>query len=156
MNEISIFKFFKRHIKNTPNKSPVILQDIFICNLTIAVKKACKLNVLKVHITSKIIKHLYDGKPAEEFDFTLKNIAAIVKYPDRIYKNRDSKRGDYCFVKLIGEFNYLASIECSKIDSDNKPLEEKLFIVTCFRVRDINYLKKYELVWSWKGGRPSS
>ncbi|MEK7105928.1 MAG: hypothetical protein AAB895_01045, partial [Patescibacteria group bacterium] len=71
----------------------------------------------------------------------------ITKYPDKVYKNKLGKRGEYCLVKSIKNNNYLCSIEVVQGES-----ESQLEIVTFFRVNDDNYLKNYDLLWEWKGG----
>jgi len=61
-----------------------------------------------------MLKHLYDKKPAEEYDFILYNLEQIVRYPYHLYPNKDSKRGDIAFVKLIHEKKYFCAIEKGK------------------------------------------
>jgi len=146
-----VLELFEKHIKNTKEKEIVPLECVYICRLTYSVLNVLNFSDSKVHINTKILKHLYDKKPAEEFDFIVWNLHKIIKYPDRIYKNKISKRGDYCLVKKIEDFNYLCSVEFAE-DGE----EMKIIVVTAFRVRDEAYLKKYELLWSWKGGIPSS
>lgn len=148
---MSLVRLYKLYIKNTQPKVLVVEKTIFVCNLTHAVRQACEIISPKVHINTKILKHLYDRKPAEEFDFILRNTHSIVKYPDTIYKNKHSKKGEFCFVKKLGEHVYLCSVGKSGGIS-----EEMNFIITCFRIRDGKYLNNYELLWSWKGGNPSS
>ncbi|MBU2545173.1 hypothetical protein KKC65_01805 [Patescibacteria group bacterium] len=95
----------------------------------------------------KSSKTCYDKKPAEQYDFIIRNLHTIVKYPDSIYKNKDGKRGDFCLVKELKNKKYLCSIE-------DKGMGE-ISIATAFRTDD-KYLGKYELLWSWKDGTPSS
>ena len=81
------------------------------------------------------------------------NLYKIVKYPDKVYKNKASKRGGYCLVKRIRNLDYLCSIEAIKMFCDGVELEE-VQIATAFRLRDSNYIKKYTLLWSWEDGDP--
>ncbi|MDP3733442.1 MAG: hypothetical protein Q8Q91_02760 [Candidatus Daviesbacteria bacterium] len=156
---LTLVKLYKTHIKGTPEKSVVINLTIHLCNLTNAVKKAGKFNVHRVYITTKVIKHLYDSKPAEEFDFIVHNLPSIVKYPQHIYENKQGKRGELGFVKEINNITYFCSVE--KTDElDPKDGNSGMnYIVTTFRLRPAkkdNYLKNYRLLWSWKGDIPSS
>ncbi|MBN2854582.1 hypothetical protein JXK06_03585 [Patescibacteria group bacterium] len=142
---------FEKYVKGTKEKELVILESAYICRLTYAVFDALGFNDYKVYVNTKALKHLYDKKPAEEFYYIVKNLYKFIKYPDWIYKNRTSKRGEFCLVKEIHDFKYLCSLEFCEDE-----LEGKIYVVTAFRIRDEAYLKKYELLWSWKGDRPSS
>lgn len=142
---------FHKHVRDTLPKALVAYEVVYICRLTSEVIKVIEFSESKVHLNTKVLKHLYDRKPAEEFDWIICHLHEIIKYPERIYKNKISKSGDYCLVKKIGEFEYLCSLQYVEEEG-----EGKIAVVTAFRVRDSAYLKKYELLWSWKGGNPSS
>lgn len=103
-----------------------------------------------------MLKHLYDSKPAEEYEFILHNLVSIIQYPDEIYQNRDSKRGQFAFVKTIKDFQYLSSLETTIVTPLEGTTEEINFVVTTFRVRKKSYLQNYKLLWNWKGDIPSS
>ncbi|MEK7115268.1 MAG: hypothetical protein AAB847_02830 [Patescibacteria group bacterium] len=141
---------YKDYIEGTEEKAPVVFKSVLLCFLTKAVMIGGNFTNQKVHINTRVLKHMYDKKPAEEFDFVIHNIHSIVRYPDHIYKNKNAKRGQLCLVKKIKDRNYLCSIQ---IFTNNT---EDISVVTAFRVRDNNYLKNYELLWDWKGGGPSS
>jgi len=142
-----LLNLHENYIVGTQEKAAVVFKAVFLCHLTNTVLKEIK-TVGKVYTNSRVLKHLYDKKPAEEYDFLVCNIYKIVKYPDRIYKNKDPKRGDFCFLKKLKGYNYLCSLE---VDAD-----DGLTIVTAFRVRKESYLNNYELLWSWRGDIPSS
>ena len=140
-------KFFDQYIKGTVEKAAVVNRKIFLCNLTNAVCVGIGVNkkTKKVYITSRAVKHLFDKKPAEEFFFLIENLHKVVKYPDKIYKNKPGKRGENCLVKRIGDVNYLCSIEIIS----SSEYDQEIQIATAFRLRDDNYIKKYTLLWSW-------
>jgi len=140
----------ENYIKGTQKEALVINKTVFLCNLTRSVNKACSLEAHRVFVTTRMLKHLYDKKTAEEYEFIINNLHTVVKYPDDIYKNRNSKRGDFLFAKLLKSNKYLCSIEICKDE------EIKLFIATCFRIHNPKYLDNYEFLWSWKVGKPSS
>jgi len=145
---------YKNYIKGTKEKAPVISKTVFFCYLTRAVTEVLQeqkpdLQESKVYINTKALKHCYDRKPAEEFDFLIDNLNQIITYPDKIYKNRNPKRGDFCFVKNLKGDKYFCSLE---FVSEQK----KMLFVTSFRLRKESYLKNYKLLWSWKDGAPSS
>jgi len=139
-------KFIKRTIKGTFVKETTVV----LCNLTNAVRKACNLKTNKVYITSRCLKHEYDKRQASEYDFLLEHITDIVKYPEQVYLNDPSKRGDFIFVKTMGDEEYLVSLEV--ITSEE---EENIFVATMFRTEK-SYYKKFTLKWSWRDGTPSS
>jgi hypothetical protein len=134
----------ERYIKGTVAKA--IVEDIyvFLCHLTFAVTKANKFKP-NVYLSTKVLKHIYDKRPAEEYDFIIESLYKIVRYPDVIYKNKDPKRGDYVFTKIVGDCNYFCSLEAC---------EDGFNVVTVFRLRKENYLKNYDSIWSWRAALP--
>ena len=162
-------ELFEKYIKGTSEKAIVASRKILLCNLTYAVLDGVKIeeSIKGVYVTSRCLKHLFDRKPAEEFLFLLDNLHKIVRYPDKIYDNREGKRGCFCFVKRIGGFEYLASIEVVKFPATEFgeavfgvseygrcQESEEIHIATAFRLRDSNYIKKYTLLWDWGNGNP--
>jgi|SRR3990167_9084017 len=143
---------YKNYIKGTTKKAIVQLVEVNLCHLTSAVIKGVNLPCNKVYLNTRVLKHLYDKRPAEEFDLMTETIFDIVKYPSKIYKNKSGKRGSFCFVKEIKNSKCLVSLETIY---DDKKTATHCDVATFFRVDD-NYLANYELLWEWKGGTPSS
>jgi hypothetical protein len=149
-------KIFKTYIKGTPEKSVVSDLTLHICQLTRVVAKSGNFKSHKVYITTKVLKHLYDKKPAEEFDAIMKDLHSLISYPESLYENKSGKRGEICFVKTFKDGKYICCIEQTEA---NDPLDGQLgmnCVVTAFRIRKDNYLKNYKLLWSWKVDIPSS
>ena len=149
-NKIEILNnLYQKYIKGTQPKIFVTHKVVVLCHLTNQVNKVIldKSGLSRVYISTKMIKHLYDKKPAEEFDFIIDNLHKIIKYPNYIYKNKKEKRGDWCFVKKIKNELYISSLEHE---------EEILEIVTVFRIRKEKYLENFELLWSWEDDRSPS
>jgi len=145
---------YEKYIKNTGPQAIVINKTVFLCHLTNAVSKGIGIfPTNKIYTTSRVIKHMYDKKPAEEFDFLINCVHRIVKFPDKVYQNQDAKRGDFCFVKNLNGRSYFCSIQIVRNDGGDT---EDLYLATAFRIRKINYLDNYKLLWSWKDGAPSS
>lgn len=142
--QISLHRLHRKYIKNTAKEAIVTNSIVYLCNLTFAVQKGINISEKKTYINTRVVKHIYDKRPAQEYDFLLNNISIIVKYPNDIYENKNSKRAGYCFVKSINEKKYLVVIEC-----DNEI--EGIHIVTAFGVGE-KYLKNFHQIWSWEGG----
>jgi hypothetical protein len=141
-----IIGLHKKYIKGSEKNAIVQIVQAFMCNLTAAVVNGISCPSNKVYISTRVLKHVYDKRPAEEFDFLIENLHLIIKFPDLIFKNKSGKRGEFCFVKEIKGKKYLCSIEIiNKVDI------VQCEIATFFRV-DSDYLKNYELLWEWKGG----
>ncbi len=155
MDNCGLGKFFKRYIKGTEEKTYVADKILLLCSLTNVVTKELSVKSQKVYVTSKCLKHLYDKKPAEEFECILKYLFDLVKFPDHIYQNKPSKSGSYCLVKDFKGIKYFCSLDNCECSLD-EGCDHTNFVVTVFRIRDEAYLKPYKLVWSWKGGFPSS
>ena len=162
-------EFFKKYIEGTPEKAIVADRKIFLCCFTNAVIKGVDIDysIKNVYVTSRCIKHLFDKKPAEEFLFIIDHLHEVVKYPDKIYKNKIEKRGKFCFIKKIGNEEYICSIEVIKIppavlreavfgvsEYGAEKEREEIQIATAFRLRDDKYLKNYTLLWDWGNGNP--
>ena len=145
------------YIKGTAKNAVVQNLRVFLCNLTLAVSKngldfKKDRKKLRVYISSRVLKHVYDKRPAEEYDFLIENLHLIVKYPDNVYKNKNGKRGNFCFTKIINVQKYFCSLELIETDATTKELE----VVTFFRVPKEKYLDSYMLLWSWRDDAPSS
>lgn len=143
-------ELYKEYVYRTPPKAIVINKAAFLCRLTWAVARAIGAQTMRVYVNTRMLKHLYDSRPAEEFIFIIENLHTIVKYPDQIHENKNSKRGDFCFVKELKGSRYIASIEIPKGE------EGKIFVATAFRLRKESYFNSYNLLWSWRDGHPSS
>lgn len=111
---------FHKHVKNTKEKDFVARESVCIFRLTRTVLDVLGFGDSKAHISTKVSKDLYDKKPAEEFDFVINNLHTILKYPDRVYKNKISKRGDFCLVKKVKDFEYLCSVEFCEDGGETK------------------------------------
>lgn len=147
-----VFHLYKKYVRHTPKKGIVQIIQVYLCHLTSAVAKGIDAPCNKVYLSTRVVKHVYDKRPAEEFDFMLKSVPSIIKYPDRIYKNKGGKRGSYCLVKTISNYKCLVSLEVIEMEDEKTTHFE---VATFFRTDD-DYLASYELLWEWKGGTPSS
>lgn len=156
MKKRDLYNLYKKHIENTEEKAVVVNIKILLCHISNSAKQGSKIDNPKIYITSRAVKHLYDKKPAEEFNFIINNLRDLAETPDAIYANKNSKRGSICLLKEINGKSYFCSVEISKTINDLGEEIEKNHIVTAFRLRDIAYLKDYKLLWSWKDGNPSS
>jgi hypothetical protein len=141
----------KKYIHNTLKKAIVLDETMFLCNLTRAVMLGCNIKSGKVYITTKVVKHLYDKRPAVQYNLILKHLHEVIKFPDNVYSNKSGKRGSLGFCKTIHESLLFASLE--KVQDENG--KEEIYIATSFET-DLDYLKSYTLIWSWRGGIPSS
>ena len=141
-----VINLHKKYIKGTEKKAIVQVIQALLCQLTHTVMKDLKFPCNKVYVNTRSLKHTYDKRSAEEYDFLVVNLGIIVKFPDAIYKNKDGKRGSHCFVKKIKNKIYLCSLEIIK-EKDSTYCE----VATFFRT-DENYLKNCELLWEWNGG----
>lgn len=142
----------ERYIKNTPRKGYVKDLRIKVCEMPHKFKTKVGAKDLRVYITTKSLKHMYDVRPAQEFDFLISNIEIAINHPQKIYKNKEGKTGNIC---LYSEFkkNACFYILDTKLSS--------IHIISAYRLSEVlqkreNYLSGYKLLWSWKGDLPSS
>jgi hypothetical protein len=144
-----LFKLCQQYIRGTAKDAIVLSKRAFLCHLTHSVIRGCSFVDGSVYINTRMLKHMYDKKPAEEFDFMINNMHKVIKYPNDVYKNKDGKRGNFCFAKELDGIKYLCAIEIQK---NGRELE----VATAFRIRKENYLNDYKLLWSWRDDAPSS
>lgn len=150
-----LVKFFKKHIKGTKPKEIVREATLLLCNLTFVVKEVIKTSTVKVHMHSKTVKKLYDKRPANEFDEIIMSLPHLMKFPEYIYKNKLGREGVFLFVR-IQDKNCIISSVLPDVDLTVDGKTERVNqIVTVFR-NNGDYLKSCTLLWSWKGGTPSS
>ncbi len=132
----------QKYIINTAKGALVPNISVFLCNLTYAVTKGVDLEGYhKVYISTKVLKHSYDKHPTFEYNLIINEIHKIIRYPDYVYKNKENKTGDYCFVKIVKNEKCLCVLEKS---------EQCLEVVTFYRVTKEKYLNSFTLVWSWR------
>ncbi|MCA9372250.1 hypothetical protein KC726_05130 [Candidatus Woesebacteria bacterium] len=149
------YTLFKKYVYKTEKKKHVFLKATKITSLTQVVSRVIDIKSNKVYITTRVLKHLYDKKPSIEFYDCIKNLPKIIRYPDTIHANIESKRGDYCFIKKYDSRFYICSLKKARVAKKDLT-EETLFVVTIFWLRRQTYLKKYPHIWSWRGDIPSS
>jgi hypothetical protein len=137
-----------QYIKLSPRQGNIILTETMLCRPTRFTCKHIGDYDSVFYISTQALKHMYDKKPSQEYDFVLHNMHTIVKYPDRIYYNKPGKRGDYLFRKALKTYDCLV---CVEHDIEN----QRLSIVTGYFLRKESYLYNYKTLVSWEGGRSS-
>lgn len=148
-----VSELYEKYIRGSKKQAAVQNLLVLLCSMTNSVYAGTGMKCKRIYISTRVVKHVYDKRPAEEFDFLVDNVHQILKYPDRVFKNKDAKKGDLCFVKKIHNHLYLASVETMKdLIGRNTHCE----VITFFRVQKESYLNGYELLWEWKVGEPSS
>lgn len=141
----------KTYVRGSEKRAIVQLVTVVLCHLTTAVIRGTNIPCNKVYLNTRVLKHIYDKRTAEEYDFLIHCVATVVKYPRWIYKNKDGKRGAWCFVAHVKNSLCLVSLETIHTPEGALQCE----VVTFFRT-DEAYLKNYELLWEWEGGTPPS
>lgn len=137
-----VLNLHQRYVVNTTKNALVQNVSVFLCNLTYTVTREAGLQGYhKVYVSTRVLKHSYDKRPAFEYDLIINELHKIVKYPDKIYENKENKRGDYCFVKIVKSERCLCIVEKG---------EQCLEIVTFYRAPKEKYLNSFSLVWSWR------
>jgi hypothetical protein len=146
-----LWKMHDVYVRRTRAEMPVRDARVLVDVLNKNIIETIGLSLREVYITTRALKHLYDKKPAEEFDFAVDHASIMVKNPERLYKGKKDKRGGFCLVKNIEGDEYLMALDIS-LAKQNRGI----YIVTIFRLRDRNYLKSYDLLWSRRDGAHSS
>ncbi len=129
-------------VKNTHPGAIVNNKTIFLCHASLKALRSCGLAGSEIYMSSRALKHLYDKRPAQEYDRLLNNIPLIIKYPDLVYKNKTPHHG-FAFVKALHGYSYMCPVNYIE---DN---QNKLFVATAFSVKPW-YMKDFNLVWSFR------
>lgn len=137
---------FQKYVKLTPEKSIIKIIEVRLSDFNFKGKNN------RTYISTRSIKHVYDKRPAEEFDRCILILNEIIKNPTEVYDNlsKEGKRGS---ILLSYKDVYGQRYVCSLEESD-EPAAYK--VVTFFRIRKENYLNGYKLIWSQEGGTPLS
>ena len=130
----------RKYVRYTEEKTLIQKKIFFLCNLYSSVRNNCTISNKSVSFSTVMLKHLYDRKPAEEYDKILRYIKESVRHPEEIYKNKENKTGGFCFVKSFLNQKYFTVLQESDAEQTN-------YIVTSFRIRKAEYLKGYEKIW---------
>lgn len=150
---LTVSYLHNRYVKDSLKKSVVLLAQTHLCDLAIMITEHLNIGASRVYLNTRVLKHLYDKRPAEEYDFMIKNLTDIIKFPHKIYENKNAKRGSFLFVKQYNCEECVVSLEM--IHSEKENTNSHCEVVTFFRA-DKDYLLNYKLLWEWKGGTPSS
>ncbi len=140
----SVMKLHIAHIAGTPKHSIVKEATAYIEELKY------ENATYSVYLSTRSLKHCYDKRTAQEFDFILSNLNHIISSPNKIYRNKSSKRGEICVTKKIQDSECLCSLEIIKVQQSSAA-----HIVTFF-IASPEYLSSFELLWERKDGVPSS
>ena len=141
MEETNLLKLHKQYIEGTRPKEYVKVFDVLAGQITSEVKKSINIKNPKVYLTSKVMKHIYDRHCHDKgqdhvYLFLLENIHLIIKRPDLIRENRDSrkKRGEFVFIADIEGELYACPMEKESVRKGKK-LKGRLSVVTAFKLK---------------------
>lgn len=150
------FRFYKLYVRGTARKQEIVLERDFLCNIKpslvtiLSENSGCTDN--RVYLSTKSLKHIhdrhiYDKGNFPEFMVILQNLARIIRYPDEVRMDMQSKRGDFLFVKKITEQPYFVSLQITP--------EGNMEVVSSSATGE-SYTKKFTLLWSWESANPPS
>ena len=139
-----IDNFFNTYIRDTKYKENVLFHRISICVLNINIQKVIASNGGEVFISTRSLKHIYDRHVFEKgminnFYLILNNFFEIINNPDKIYKNKIGKRGDFLFAKKIDNVVCISTLEIINYN--------EIDVVSVFTGGE-KYLSKFTLLWS--------
>ena len=156
----------KLYVKNTDQKSPIVLERALVGSLSNAVKEVLngqheeEFNTRKVYISTKVMKHLYDKRTAQAYDAILTNIPLLIRHPQDIYLNKKDREGDYAFTCEMEVVDYEGNKSQEVYFCSLQIYEKEMDIVTVFvftSERKLkNYLNQCTHIWNWRGDSPSS
>ncbi len=138
-------KINKLYIKGKKPGEYVTEKVVTICQIKNNIRILLKLPLLKVYISTKVLKHIYEQRPDYEYELILQNLDEVLTEPDAIYQNAKSKRGTFIFKKNLNKNVLMASIEVVKQKKGKKEIGIP-YIVTAFSPRE-GYFKKFRKIF---------
>lgn len=150
------FRFYKLYIRGTVHKQEIALERDFLCNIKPSLVTILSGNSdctdRRVYLSTKSLKHIYDRHIYDkgnfpEFMIILQNLTRIIRYPDEVRMDMESKRGDFLFIKQIEERPYFVSLQITH--------EGGIEVVSSSATGE-SYTKKFTLLWSWGSANPPS
>lgn len=146
MVKLSLLKFYELSVSGRGRKELVPNFELSLATIKTSIHK--KLGVPttnKAVLSSRALKHVYDrvlldAKDSESFNLILKNLKRVLINPDCVYKNKQGKRGEFIFIKIVNGTTYLCSLE-----TKNK----KLYVVTAFLPKKDSYYKNLPVIWKF-------
>lgn len=140
-NEI-VRNLFEKHIKNTAKDAVVENITIFLCYLTFAVSKGNNFQP-NIYLNTRVLKHIYDKKPAEEFDCIILYLRNIIRKPDRIYKNKNPNQNNWDFYLEAASYKMVCLRLKSRMLRGNTTAPYKLLLRTpTIRISNIHTLSR--------------
>lgn len=141
--------YYYKYIKNTAPQEKVYVDKGLLCKIKPSLKTFLNNHTQcfdrSVFLSTKSLKniydrHIYDKNNAVIFNIILKNLTNIIRYPDEIRRNVDSKRGDFLFIKEIENQLFFSSVEV---------LVDGSIEIVSASATGVKYLEKFTLLWSW-------
>jgi hypothetical protein len=96
-----LWKMHEAYVQRTPPEIFITDATAYAGVLVRDVVRKIGIRTQKVYMTSRAMKHLYDKKPAEEFDFVLDHVSLMLENPDALYIDKSDKRGGFCLSKKL-------------------------------------------------------
>ena len=145
-------KVVETYIRKTPWHGAVFNARVICGRLPQQIADIFEMSDRNIWANTRALKHIYDKRTAEEFDFICGDLSEMFHDPDAVYRNKTDKRGHFGILKRYGDLSYFVSVELMSSDL-KKPVME---LVTVFRTRDRRYLNDYDLLWSRRDGATRS
>lgn len=135
----NLFKLSEKFIKGTKKNEYIKIFSYLLGDISHEVKKSIKVNVTKVYIHSKELKHIHDRychdkKQEDVYYFLIKNLYRIIKDPDYVKDDKKKKKADFVFLKKIDGNDYACPIEIEGKRKGKKILKY-LTVVSAFKVK---------------------
>lgn len=152
-------KLHDLYIAKTPRRSPVTVKRVLLSRLQTTTIEVIRSHIdqfqyERVYLSTIALKHIFDGRGAQEYDAILENMELVIEKPDEVYENLADKRGTLLFIKAFSSITYQNEILREWLFCSLDLGESEIDIVTVFRFADQrkkkNYLKKYKLLWNWE------
>ena len=91
----------REHIEDSITGAVVVLKTFHLATTTKDTSKALQVEVAKVYISTKVLKHLYDKKPAAEYFYVIDKLADLLNIHNRYIATYPQRQGTLFLLRNI-------------------------------------------------------
>lgn len=139
-------RLYDKYIFGTDPLEIIKEELVVVGRLSKEVMIAAKINIDTVHLSSRALKHIHEGRSDEHFEIILDNLHYFIMDPEGLYLNKPTKRatkkGTHLLIRELEDNKHFFCV-VENVDQKNNHFE----IVTIAPCKPEKYLKDCKQLW---------